>query len=372
VNEHGRRDAGCTAGAEVLAEELVAPRYRIRRAFEVFFAEDGDVYLLRGGAGTEHVIRRPGAADRALLERLGADGVLVPPGTDTAERLAPLIAAGIVSAEPDLSALATGDAERFDRQLPYLADFGDPVERQRALRASSVAVLGVGGLGTWALGGLASAGVGRFVLIDDDTVQRSNLNRQILYTDRDLGAPKVERARDWLTAFDPSVDVEIDRRRVCGPEDLAAIATCDLLVMTADWPPYEIARWANAAAIAHRVPFITAGQQPPLVKIGPTYLPGSGACFACHESALRARFERYDELAAYRRNHAPPTTTLGPASALIGSVLALEGLHLLLGLRPLATQDRSLLVDLRSLRTEWESVERDPGCGACADLSDGT
>ena len=97
--------------------------------------------------------------------------------------------------------------ERFDRQLPYFAEAGEPAAAQRRLAGSTVVVLGCGGLGTWALGALASAGVGRFVLVDDDTVELSNLNRQILYGVDDLGAAKVERAAAWLARFDPGAEV---------------------------------------------------------------------------------------------------------------------------------------------------------------------
>jgi bacteriocin biosynthesis cyclodehydratase domain-containing protein len=343
-----------------------APRFRLRGALEPFFARDGDVYLLRGGSGPEHVVRRPNEQDRRLLLALADGPIAVDPASLAAQRLAPVIAVGAVVPEPAVEALASVDAERFARQLPYFEDFGDPVAAQRMLRRSSVAILGCGGLGTWALGALASAGVGRFVLIDDDVVDLSNLNRQVLYAPRDIGVPKVDRAAAWVEAFDPRIAVQIRRERIHGPSDLDELADCDALLLTADWPPYELARWVNEAALAQDLPFVTAGQQPPVVKIGPTYTPGHGACFACHERALRAEFVLYDELAEQRRRRPPPATTLGPASALIGSLLALEVMHLLLGHRPLATHDRALVIDLRTLETEWERVVRDPHCPVCS------
>jgi bacteriocin biosynthesis cyclodehydratase domain-containing protein len=342
-----------------------APDYRLRSSLELFFADDGDAYLLRGGSGPEHIVRAPTDEDCALLRRLAAGPVAVPSSSESAERLLPLIRAGAVVPVPDITALAPADAERFDRQLPYLEDFGDPVEAQQRLRASSVAVLGCGGLGTWALGALASAGVGRFVLIDDDHVELSNLNRQVLYGIADVGRAKVERAAAWLANFDPTIEVQSDRKLIRGPDDLDGLDGCDALLLTADWPPYEIARWVNAASLRERLPFIMAGQQPPLVKIGPTYLPGKGACYACHEHGLRESFPMYDQLAA-RRQHAPPAaTTLGPASALIGSLLSLEVLHLLLDQHPLATHDRMMVLNIRTLQTSWEAIERDPMCASC-------
>jgi bacteriocin biosynthesis cyclodehydratase domain-containing protein len=344
------------------------PRYRLRPSIEAFFAASGDVYLLRPGPSDEHVVRRPSDADRELLARLAREAVPAPDDGEVASRIAPLVAAGVVVREPSSPPLAPADAERFDRQLPYLAELGDPRDVQRRLRAARVVVLGCGGLGTWALGAMASAGIGSFVLIDHDTIELSNLNRQILYGEEDLGRRKVEVAADWLRRFDASVEVLTVARRVDGPHDLVdAVAEADALVLVADWPPYDLARWVNEACLAARVPFITAGQQPPLLKIGPTYVPGRGACLACHERRVRRDFPLYDELVESRRRDPPPATTLGPASGIIGTLLALEVMHLIAADAPPATHDRALLLDMRTLQARWEAIERDATCVACGE-----
>jgi molybdopterin-synthase adenylyltransferase len=344
------------------------PRYRLRPSIEPFFAASGDVYLLRPGTSDEHVVRGATDADRELLARLAREAVPAPDGGEVASRIAPLVAAGVVVREPSSPPLAPADAERFDRQLPYLAELGDPRDVQRRLRAARVVVLGCGGLGTWALGAMASAGIGSFVLIDHDTIELSNLNRQILYGEEDLGRRKVEVAADWLRRFDASVEVLTVARRVDGPHDLVdAVAEADALVLVADWPPYDLARWVNEACLDAGVPFITAGQQPPLLKIGPTYVPGRDACLACHERRVRRDFPLYDELVESRRRDPPPATTLGPASGIIGTLLALEVMHLIAADAPPATHDRALLLDMRTLQARWEAIERDATCVACGE-----
>jgi bacteriocin biosynthesis cyclodehydratase domain-containing protein len=312
-------------------------RFRLRPSIEPFFAASGDVYLLRPGTRDEHVVRAPSQEDRTLLRRLARESVAAPAGGDVESRIAALIEAGVVVPEPSSSPLAPNDAERFDRQLPYLAELGDPRDVQRRLRAGRVVVLGCGGLGTWALGALASAGIGGFVLIDHDTIELSNLNRQVLYGEADLGQPKVDVAAAWLRRFDASLEVLTLSRRVESPADLA-----------------------------HDVPFITAGQQPPLLKVGPTYIPGRGACLACHEGQVRRDFPLYDELVEERRRDPPAATTLGPASGIIGTLLALEVMHLIAAAAPPATHDRALLLDMQTLETRWERIVRDPACAVCA------
>jgi bacteriocin biosynthesis cyclodehydratase domain-containing protein len=349
-----------------------APRYRLRQSLELFLASDGNAYLLRPGSGDQYVIRAPSQDDRRVLRRLARGPVAIARGGTVEDRIAPLIEAGVVVPEPETDHLGDGDAQRFARQLPYLADFGDPHEVQQRLRNTCVAILGCGGLGSWTLGGLACLGIGRFVLVDDDAVELSNLNRQILYRERDVGAAKVDLAAAWTQAFDPATEVVAHRRRVRSRGAIRRLLSgCDLLVLTADWPPYEITRWANDACVAEGVPLLTAGQQPPLLRIGPTYLAGRGPCFACHEQQLRRDYPLYDELAQRRRRRPAEAMTLGPAAGVIGSLLALEVLALLVHEEPSPLLGRAMLLDMRSLETRWQGVEVDPDCPRCQRVSDG-
>jgi bacteriocin biosynthesis cyclodehydratase domain-containing protein len=343
------------------------PSYRLRPSVELFPTATGEIYLLRPGGAPAAVVRRPEPADRALLERLAVEAVPAPAGSDVARRLAPLDAAGLLIHEPAGPRLEPDEAERFARQLPYFAETADPAVLQRRLREATVAVLGCGGLGTWTLAALAGLGIGRLTLVDHDTVELTNLNRQILYGVADIGAPKADCAARWVAALDPRIDLRVIRRRIEGEADAAAaIDGADAVVLAADWPPYELGRWVNRACVAARTPFVLAGQQPPVLKIGPTYVPGRGPCFACHERRLAAEFPLYPELAEHRRRHPTAATTLGPASGVVGTYVALELLHLLTGGGAVATQGRALLIDMRTLDQRWETIERDPECPVCA------
>jgi bacteriocin biosynthesis cyclodehydratase domain-containing protein len=332
---------------------------------EGFADAAGDVVLMRPGWGRDVIVRDPEPEDRALLDTLLAGGEL-PAGAHARERLHALIELGIVLEREPWPRGGPGDG-RHSRQLTYFDGYGDPVRAMTRLRDARVCVIGCGGLGTWALAALASLGIGAFTLVDDDVVERSNLNRQILFAAGDIGRPKVDLAAAWLRRFDPGVDVAAHRERVASAADAERmIAGADLVVLAADWPPYELGRWINAACVAAGAPFVTAGQQPPLLRIGPTYVPGAGACFACHETAMAEAFPRYPEVAAQRRRQALPDTTLGPACGVLGSLLALEAMHLLSGAPwRLATIDRALLVDMRTLQIRWEEIRRLDDCAVC-------
>lgn len=342
------------------------PALRLHPWVEPFPSASGDVYLMRPGWGADVVVRSPAAADRRVLDDLLGGGS-VAAGSAEGRRLAPLVEAGVV-VERSPETTCVPDGERFTRQLPYLDGLMEAGTAMASLRGAHVCIVGCGGLGTWALAAIASIGVGTFTLVDDDTVAPSNLNRQILFGAGDVGSRKVDLAAAWLRGFDPGIAVHTRAARVESPDDVASLlGGVDLLVLAADWPPYELARWVNAACVAAGVPFVTSGQQPPLLRIGPTYVPGEGACFACHERSLLESYPHYAELAEHRRRHGTTATTLGPASGIIGCLLGLEALHLLSGSPvPPATRDRALLMDMRTLETRWESIRRRADCQVCA------
>jgi molybdopterin-synthase adenylyltransferase len=343
-------------------------------SIEPFPASTGDLHLLRPGEAGDLIVRAAGADDRALVDALQGDGACFgelqrATGLDAGaldSKLAALRAAGVlISEDAPRVELPPVARERFDRQLPYFAEWGDPGAAQLRLRRATVLVLGCGGLGTWALGALASAGVGAFVVVDHDDVELSNLNRQVLYGPDDVGRPKAERAAAWLRRFDPEIRVRSVRRRVAGAADLRGLLDgVDVVVQTADWPPYTIMRWVADACGDARVPYVVGGQRPPVLKVGPTFVPGRSACFRCQETALERAYPLYRELSELRDARSTRATTLGPASGIVGTLIGAEVMHLLLG-RPVATEGRSLILDLRTLATRWEAVERLPDCAGC-------
>jgi bacteriocin biosynthesis cyclodehydratase domain-containing protein len=229
-----------------------------------------------------------------------------------------------------------------------------------------VVIVGVGGLGTWAAAGLASAGVGRLVLIDDDVVDLSNLNRQVLYRRSDVGRPKAEVAAEALAAFNPELSLTAVVERVDGPERAAAAADgADFLVETADWPPFRLSRWLDAACWPRGIPRIVAAQFPPRVRVGPTYIPGTTGCLVCQERSLRRDWPLYDQLAEFRADRPVVAATLGPASGIIGTAIAMDVVHHLTGIAAPATAGAGLTIDLRDWSVERAEVEREPDCPQC-------
>lgn len=355
-----------------------APRWRLKRSIQVFESTSGALHLLRLGLGNDLEIEDPQSADRLILRELSADfasaGELEASlGVDRAyieASLENMCSLDLLDRARAPSVLDARQAERYDRQLIYFADLdpsSDPAQLQRRLSRSHVLLIGCGGLGSWVACGLATSGVGQLTLVDDDRVELSNLNRQLLFNESDIGRLKVEAAAEALSAHrsDLAVTPVIERMRSEADVRKQLLSSPDLVIATADWPPHDLPRWVNAACVAATVPWLGAGQFPPKLRVGPMVLPGRSPCLACHEQQIRANYPLYDEIAEWRARGSTPDASVGPVSGVIGTLLASEAMHLLLGAFTPASVGSALLVDLQTMSGEKITVEADPDCDVC-------
>lgn len=240
---------------------------------------------------------------------------------------------------------------RYSRHL-IIPEVG--VDGQRRLLDARVLVVGAGGLGSPALLYLAAAGVGTIGVIDDDVVEISNLQRQVLHGVGDLGRPKVESAAEAVARLDPAVTVEQHQERLTRENATEIVGRYDLVLDGAD--NFATRYLVNDACVLTGTPLVWGsifrfdGQvtvwNPPH---GPCYRcvfpepPPAGTVPSCAEGGV-----------------------LGVLPAAIGSAQVAEALKLILGIgEPLI--GRLLLHD--ALRATWSelAVERDPACVVCGD-----
>jgi len=349
-------------------------RPRIKRTTQKLDAPNGDLYLLRPSAGSDIHIERPGKAGRMLLEALDGthtrEQLIEEFGEDeVCDLLAQFEELGVVEDATDDERIAENVFERFDRQLRYFSDIStgpSASECQERLETSKVAVLGVGGLGGWSALNLACCGVGEMLLLDFDRVELSNLNRQVLYSEADIGRFKAEAAAERLSGFNSSIEIEARVQKLDSEAAVAeTVAGYDMVIDACDWPAHDIEHWINSACFATGVPFIAMSHFPPVARVGPLYVPGVTGCFACQEAAYRNEFPLYDEIVEQRRAHPSPAATLGPVCAFVGGQVALEVLHQLTGLVRPATLGRAHIYDLRTMTVTREEVPRLPRCPVC-------
>jgi molybdopterin/thiamine biosynthesis adenylyltransferase/SAM-dependent methyltransferase len=353
-------------------------RPRLKETVERFPASDGTLYLLRPGR-PDLALPELSADQQALLAAL--DGRHSP--AELAD-LSPDLAADEVDATlaqlaelglledgaSDSNWLGPAQIERYDRQLAY---FGELVPAgaaraacQARLTEASVVVIGLGGLGSWTAWALAAAGVGCIAGVDGDVVEPSNLNRQILYREADVGRPKAAAAARALGAFNSDIELRAVGRRLESEADVAAtVAGADFVVEAADRPPHLLGRWINSACAEAGVPHVSASQFPPTIRVGPTVTPGRPGCLACLEEQARREHPLFDELAAWRRETANAAATFAPACALVGGMVAADVVHAITGLSEPATRGAALVVDIRTFEVTREPVQPREGCEVC-------
>lgn len=151
------------------------------------------------------------------------------------------------------SPLSPQRLDRFARHivLPEIGGAG-----QVALAQKHVVMVGLGGIGSPALQYLAAAGIGRFTLVDDDVVDASNLQRQTIFTTRDVGHGKATSARRWLANFDEALNVEISDARITPGNASALVSGADLVLDGTDNFATRLA--VSDACVAAGVPLLSA------------------------------------------------------------------------------------------------------------------
>ncbi|RKT42924.1 HesA/MoeB/ThiF family protein [Thiocapsa rosea] len=243
------------------------------------------------------------------------------------------------------------DAEllRYSRQI-LLPDFG--IEGQERLRASSVLVVGLGGLGSPVAMYLAAAGIGRLVLADFDAVDLSNLQRQIIHTTAQIGRPKAESARVALDALNPGVDLVTVKRSLVEETLPDIVAEVDLVLDCCDNFATRFA--VNAACVAAGVPLVSGAAIRLEGQVTAFSGQPGGPCYEC----LYPRDASIDETCS-------TNGVLAPVVGIIGSIQATEAIKILTGLgEPLF--GRLLLLDAALM--QWRSLRlpSDPSCPVCS------
>jgi molybdopterin/thiamine biosynthesis adenylyltransferase len=204
-----------------------------------------------------------------------------------------LLGSGYVedAAGPVPVGLTERDMRRHDRATGYfrwldLTPRASSWEPQARLRDARVTVLGVGGTGGIAALALAASGVGRLHCVDPDVVELSNLSRQVLYAEDDIGRPKADAAVSRLRRLNSDIEVTGERMEATCAEDVLGLAgDCDVLLLAADRPP-EVRTWTNRACLRAKRPWVDSGYHGPLVQCA-AFIPGTGPCYECTRLYLR-------------------------------------------------------------------------------------
>ncbi len=239
---------------------------------------------------------------------------------------------------------------RYSRHI-LLDEIG--IEGQEKILAAHVLVIGAGGLGSPAALYLASAGIGTLTLVDDDVVDLTNLQRQILHTTERVGQPKVQSGQQALQQINPEIRIAALAERVEGERLNDLVKAASVVLDCSD--NFATRHAINRACVAHRVPLVSGAAirfdgQISVFDVRHADQP----CYAC----LFPPDQEFEEVQC---------ATMGvfaPLVGIIGAMQAAEALKLLVGIGA-SLAGRLLMLDARSM--EWSSIgiTRNQHCPVC-------
>ena len=243
--------------------------------------------------------------------------------------------------------LTRDELERYDRQI-MVKELGE--EGQEKLKRAKVFIAGAGGLGSPVSLYLAAAGVGTIRIVDWERVELSNLNRQLLHWNEDIGKRKIDSAREKLKRLNPGVKIDAINEMITEANISQLVAGFDLIVDAMDNLPTRFV--LNRAALQRNIPFFH-GAVYGFEGRATTIIPGQTACLRClyRESIPQKKF-----------------AVIGVTPAVIGCIQATEVIKYIAGIGELLT-NRLLIFDGIHLKFMEFKVKKDPNCEHCSHLA---
>ncbi len=238
------------------------------------------------------------------------------------------------------------DMKRYSRQIA-IPDFG--AEGQEKLKKSKVVIAGAGGLGSAAGTYLATAGIGHIVIIDDDTVELSNLNRQTLHRDNDIYKCKAASAKEELSMINPDIEVKGIREKITEENAVKLLRGADAVVDCLD--NFHTRYILNDGSITSGIPLFH-GACREMGGQASVIIPGRTACLKCIFP------------------NPPPTKRipiLGAVAGTIGTIQATEVVKFIAGMKT-TLAGKLLLYDARFLAYELIELERNAQCPSCGGI----
>lgn len=240
--------------------------------------------------------------------------------------------------------LTPEEIERYDRQL-IMENIGE--DGQEKLKQADVFLAGAGGLGSPISMFLAAAGIGKIRIVDDGFVETSNLNRQILYGNGDLGQAKVVCAQKALERLNPHVQVEAIPKTIQAENGSELVGSCDIIVDALD--NYTTRYLLNQVAFQKSIPLVH-GAVEEFYGQATTIIPGRTNCLKCLIPSGPAQ---------------QTWPIIGVTCGLIASIQATEVIKYIVGVGDLL-ENRFLIVDGLHTKVEEMELERTPGCEICS------
>ncbi len=274
-----------------------------------------------------------------------------------------LVARGdLITSEPQMA------AERYSRNIRYFSLMGSsqPHHAQQTLNRKRVVLIGAGGIGNMIASNLVTAGVSEILLVDADTVETSNLTRQLMFTEEDIGESKVATLATALRSRNSRVGVNFLEMHISRQGDLEGIPAADLWILSAD-TPHDLVFWVNETCVRRNIPWINVGYVNDIAIWGPLVIPGKTGCHACQKiyAAQIHRDEKCEEaIAKIQKNFKPASS--GPINMLASALASRDIMNFLAEVGDVHALNQRIGYHSHNLTIEKQAFTRNEECSTCA------
>lgn len=292
-------------------------------------------------------------------------------GEDLQETISQLCKFHLVEDAGNKTMLSASEVERYERNLSFFSLFVDEkFKPQEKLKNSRVLLIGLGGGGSQLVYSLLSLGVGHIKAIDFDKVKRHNLNRQILYTENDIGRLKVHAALKRAKEIQPNSTFEVVNDRIDSFEKADKyIRDIDVVLLTADGPVYYIYKWVNEVCVKRKIPWISFGVVETRAMAGPFVIPGQTLCYNCNVEEKLAKEPLFlEDVKLINKNpeiferYVQPSVI--PVFGILANYIAMDLLYFLTGIKEPTLKNKMLVFDSEKGKFGFENLSA-KRCSLC-------
>lgn len=269
---------------------------------------------------------------------------------------------------PEENLFTKKESERYKWQLEFLKKFQSSeisnFKIQNNWKTSKVLIIGLGGQGAMIAQLLTAIGVGTITLVDGDTIESSNLTRQLAYSEEDIGKFKSKVLAKKLESQNQNVQVNVINKFISSKtEMLGLFVDQDIVILSADKPLISIREWANYCAIKNNIPYIAVSGS----WVGPICLPRKTACFECEKDHYRNKHEKYDGfIKMLKKAQQIPRASFSFRPIISGTLIALEVAKFLSKVMEVDVLNKKYKLDI-NMRLLVESIKRNKKCKVCGD-----
>lgn len=266
--------------------------------------------------------------------------------------------------------------ERHSRTINFLSNFDKEGYEQKYIYMnkilnSNVLVIGLGGVGSSITYNLAALGVNRIIGLDFDRVDLTNLNRQILYKENDIGKFKVDAAKNTVNAFNSDTEFIPLNKELRSDNEIEKIIkkyNVDFVFCAADKPPLKIYEWINQACLNTNTPWIYGGNSE-VTSYFQTIIPYKSACYECKKANYESWNDSEEAISKYnsasKNGYHAQNNCIAPSSSALASFMTFEFIKIITGCAQPLSLNKLSVFDYITYSFSFEYFNRLKSCEAC-------